>query len=309
MSDMNNWQKKLIYLFAVLAGATALGSGAFLSYWYANGIHRYKIAKMLFALTAGEAPLGASRPAAIHLPDNYSEDKKWPLVLSLHGYMSFPEESELYIEAVAKRNTHGYIIISPLGSIDRKNNHYWDAGKTCCSGDGEPVDDVSYLLDLVKEAQARYQVDDDRIYLLGISNGAYMGYRLACEDNGLFKGMLLFSGLSPKQACDAKPRNIIHFHGTSDELVPYADLDDEYAADVETGLSYWAQYNECEQKAQLKQGSLHLLRDESIPSEHWQWNNCTHATIHLFKQIGAGHIPWFSKNPIDLAWPLLNKAP
>jgi poly(3-hydroxybutyrate) depolymerase len=43
------------------------------------------------------------------------------------------------------------------------------------------VDDVSFIRALIDKLEHDYPVDPKRVYIAGISNGAMMSYRLACE--------------------------------------------------------------------------------------------------------------------------------
>ncbi|MFW7381159.1 MAG: alpha/beta hydrolase family esterase [Oligoflexus sp.] len=308
MAKFKKWLLRAGISFVVIV-ILLLGSMAL--YWYSPGIYRYHLFNLFVDLSSNEKPLGGDRPAHVHLPEHYDPSLSWPLVLSLHGYMSFPAETEFYISPIHLRHELGYIIISPEGSVDRKKNHYWDATPDCCSDWGEPVDDVSYLKNLVFEAQKRYNVDPEKIYIFGISNGGYMAYRLACEDEGLFHGIVVFAGLSYADPNDCKnplPRHIVHFHGTADRIVPMESRDLELSAPIDVLLQRWAKINQCETEDQLIKEKWSILRNPSHLSELWQWPDCREGSVRFIKMNKAGHIPLFQINPLRLAWPWINQA-
>ena len=47
---------------------------------------------------------------------------------------------------------------------------------------------------MVKVLIEKYKVDANKIFVAGYSNGAYMGYRLACEKSDKFAGIVSFVG-------------------------------------------------------------------------------------------------------------------
>jgi len=292
-----------------IVSVSTIGLLLFAGYWYSPSPVRYFLFEKFVDISSEERPLGGNRPALVHLPDNYDPSQQWPMLLSLHGYLSFPAESETYVSPIEKRNELNYIIVSPKGTLDRKNNLYWDATPDCCAGSGEPVDDVSYLRNLIYEAKERYSIDPERIFVFGISNGGYMAYKLACENEGLFRGSVVFAGLAYANEDDCKnvtPQHIVHFHGTNDKIVPIEAGNRQLSAPTETNLRRWAIINRCDPEPELIKEGWEILSNKSHKAELWEWQNCEEGSVRLIKLLGAGHIPWFSKNPILIFWPWLN---
>jgi polyhydroxybutyrate depolymerase len=81
--------------------------------------------------------------------------------------------------------------------------------------------DVQFTMAIIDKLAARLPIDRRRIYATGISNGAQMAWRLACDRPVVFAAFGFVSGGYLK-TCGAPPRPpIILFHGTSDRLLPY----------------------------------------------------------------------------------------
>jgi polyhydroxybutyrate depolymerase len=78
---------------------------------------------------------------------------------------------------------------------------------------------------LIEELSASIDIDPDRIYATGFSNGAIMVYRLACELSDQLAAIGPVSAtqiLDDEQACHpGRSVPVIHFHGTADRLNPY----------------------------------------------------------------------------------------
>ena len=105
----------------------------------------------------------------------------------LHGYSG--EISEF-------RNTFGMgltdiIEVYVNGRKDNKGWRYWSAfgpdwGGACGGWENCGDHDVAYLRRVVETAIDTYNVDVNRVYVLGHSNGAAMALRLACDAADLF---------------------------------------------------------------------------------------------------------------------------
>jgi len=89
--------------------------------------------------------------------------------------------------------------------------------------------------------------DPKRIYVIGHSNGGYMAYRLACDTDGLFSGVVSIAGstFADESLCKTEtPINILQIHGTEDSLVNYYGIDSDAPGAIEI-VERWAERNEC----------------------------------------------------------------
>ena len=80
------------------------------------------------------------------------------------------------------------------------------------------MDDVGFVDALLADLDTRVCVDTHRTYAMGISNGGYFAYRLACERASRFAAVAPVSGpenVSPCTPGRAVP--VMHFHGTADD--------------------------------------------------------------------------------------------
>ena len=75
------------------------------------------------------------------------------------------------------------------------------------------------------EITARYTIDPTRVFAAGFSGGAMMTWTLACRRGDAYRAFIPISGTfwGPlPQDCDNPPVDLMHVHGTSDEVVPLA---------------------------------------------------------------------------------------
>jgi len=80
---------------------------------------------------------------------------------------------------------------------------------------------VPVLTGLLEELSSRYRVDEARIYVTGISMGAYGTWRLAAAQPERLAAIIpICGGGDPSTACEMKDLPIWAFHGARDPLVP-----------------------------------------------------------------------------------------
>ncbi len=99
----------------------------------------------------------------------------------------------------------------------------WNDGRF--SGRWAEVDDVGFLRSVLDDARAHVPTTTDRVYLVGMSNGATMAARAACEMGDRITALAQVAGtaaLEVAAACrPAAPPAILSIHGTADRYAPY----------------------------------------------------------------------------------------
>jgi polyhydroxybutyrate depolymerase len=166
---------------------------------------------------------GMARHAFYHLPPGEAPAGGWPLVVALHGGGSTPRGMLHFTQLTREADRHGFIVLMPAGTGPSQEFLTWNAGRCCGHAARRQTDDIAFLATLLDDALARWKVDPGRVYATGISNGGMMCYRAAAELNDRFAAIAPVAGAL---VCDPPllERGVpaIHFHGTSDEFVPYA---------------------------------------------------------------------------------------
>ncbi len=162
---------------------------------------------------------GRSREAIVHVPASYDSTLGTALVLNVHGFINNASEEVVLSRMNKIADEKNVIVVYPNG-ISRS----WNAGDCCGTAQTSAVDDVGFMRDLLDELDDTFCVDPHRVYAAGFSNGGFLAYRLACEMSETFAAIGSVSGVLglDDSACHPK-RNvpIMHFHGTSDFVVPY----------------------------------------------------------------------------------------
>ena len=147
---------------------------------------------------------------------------KRPAVILLHGGFGtgskMREHTMNGFEKLADRE--GFLVVYPEGYgrswNDGRNDPHIRAQKA-------GTDDVAFLSKLIDTLVAKNGADPKRIYLGGISNGAMMSLRAACELSDKIAAIAPVAGSLPfeGQCARSSPVAMILIHGTKDPLVPY----------------------------------------------------------------------------------------
>ena len=169
---------------------------------------------------------GMARSYRVHVPASYDPARPAPLLVALHGgggNMDLQADDSLYGQ-VSKSEQQGFIAVFPNG-FSRFGGKLatWNAGRCCAAARDANVDDVGFIRAVVADVARRYTVDPRRIYATGMSNGAMMAYRLACEAPDLFRAIAAVAGTDNTRTCTpAQPVSVLHIHDRDDTHVLFA---------------------------------------------------------------------------------------
>lgn len=203
------------------------------------------------------------------VPVGYDASSPAPLIILLHGYgANAGAEQNAYMKFSILANDYGFLFIAPNGQKEAQGNQswFWNASDACCNFRGSQVSDVDYLMTLINNIKSQYSVDNNRVYLIGHSNGGFMSYRTAYENSGSIAAIASLTGAGATLAGPApeNPVHVLHIHGTDDGAIAYKGGElqgNSYPGAVET-VERWAEYNGCD-----TQGSevAHLDLDRRLP--------------------------------------------
>ena len=194
----------------------------------------------------------------------------------------------------------------PGGKLLNKNGvRTWNAGggqdgAICVSGFActRGIDDIAYVRALVADLATRIAVDPKRVFATGISNGAAMSHRLACQAADVVaaiapvagQNQFALAGCTPSQ-----PVAVLDIHGTLDACWPYAGGEGgclqrgRYVA-VASTLAGWAARNGCDATPTATAlAPLAGVRDGTSVVRH-DYTGCVAdgALAHL-EVVGNGH--------------------
>lgn len=167
---------------------------------------------------------GLKREYIVHVPARLPKGRPAPMLLALHGGggdMDFQAENYGLTE---KADEAGFIAVFPSGYSRFPGGILatWNAGNCCGKARDKQVDDVGFIKAVIERVSRQANIDRNRVFATGMSNGAMMSYRLACELPTMIRGIAPVAGTDNTMACKpARPVAVIEFHAKDDTHVLY----------------------------------------------------------------------------------------
>lgn len=146
-----------------------------------------------------------------HVPESYTGTEPVPVVLDLHGYAEGATVHQLMSNLGVFGEDKGFITITPQGTgpVPR-----WDTALDS--------PDVAFVGDLLDEVESTLCVDRKRVFVTGLSNGAFMTSAVACKYADRVAAAAPVAGIREIDGCKpTRPVPVIAFHGTNDTFVAY----------------------------------------------------------------------------------------
>lgn len=230
---------------------------------------------------------GLSRSYILYVPEIYSGESSVPLLFNFHGYTSNASEQMFYGDFRSIADTANFIVVHPQGTLFNNEPHWNVGGWTI----GSTTDDVGFTAALIDELSANYNIDANRIYSTGMSNGGYMSFLLACQLSDRIAAIASVTGsMTPEifNSCDPKhPTPILQIHGTSDPVVPYPGA--FWTKPIQEALDYWVDFNNCNDDPTTTALPNISTSDGSTVSHFIYENGDKQVTTEHFRVTGGGH--------------------
>lgn len=158
---------------------------------------------------------GVTRVLFVYTPDNLAPGRS-PAVLAFHGFLSDASGLRWLAKIDAFADAAGFIVIYP-NAVDKS----WNAGRGSGSTN-RTTDDTAFARALLDATAERPEVDPDRIYAMGFSNGAQMVATIVCKlDNRLAAAAMVAHSLNIPD-CEPRARvPMLLIQGRKDPFVPF----------------------------------------------------------------------------------------
>lgn len=228
------------------------------------------------------------REYRLYVPQSYTGDQPVPLILNFHGFGSNSFEQSIYGNFSLISNTEGFIVVHPEGTLFMDSIPHWNVGGFTL---GSQTDDVGFTEALIDKLSTEYNINQDRIYATGMSNGGYMSFNLACFLTDRIAAVASVTGaMSPQaiQSCNPdRPVPVMQIHGTNDDVVPYEGA--AWSIGVADVIDFWVEHNETTTEPELIVFEDTNTLDGST-AEHFIYENATTGvTVEHIKVTGGGH--------------------
>lgn len=223
------------------------------------------------------------------------------LVVVLHGAGASPEQVlgrafppsplSLWL-AIAARE--GLVVAAP------------DAGRggwSDCFANARRVakkDDVAFIAALIDHAIAEHEVDPERVYVIGVSRGGHMAYRVAAEVPHKLAAFSAVLASMPPANCARlpdRPVPVLVFGGTADRLIPYYGGKFFYTlgfadpvSSIEDTVQAWRALAGLPDTPQVLPIAKENTRDKT-DATRFLWGKASDGMqVGLYKIDGGGHV-------------------
>lgn len=163
---------------------------------------------------------GEKRSYRLYVPSSYNPEVPSPLVICIHGLAQWPANQAQVSRWNSLADKHGFIVVYPRGTGFPLR---WRTRFLNDEIDG-PDKEVVFFTELLDKLQDEYNIDPNRVYANGLSNGGGMTFLLSCQlsERIAAVGMVAGAYSYPWESCQpARPVPAVIFHGTADPIVPY----------------------------------------------------------------------------------------
>jgi len=156
----------------------------------------------------------------LYLPDGYESDSKaeFPLLLFLHGGGSSGDDIEMLKRnglagKIEEGRSFPFMLLTPQNPHPRK---FWNE---------------TALITLLDKIQKEYRVDPSRVWVAGLSRGAYGAWRMAIQYPERFAALVAVCGETPDHYAKwLGDMPIWVFHGEEDRSISIKESDEMVAA-------------------------------------------------------------------------------
>jgi len=164
---------------------------------------------------------GMTRKYLVHVPAKYNPANPTPMLLSFHGggaHMEY-QASEKNYGQISKSDKEGFVVVFPngVGKLGDKLAT-WNAGTCCGAARDKNVDDVGFVKQIVSNLSGQLNIDHNKVFATGMSNGGMLVHRLACEIPDVIKAVASVAGPDGTVNCTPKtPISVLHIHARNDD--------------------------------------------------------------------------------------------
>jgi poly(3-hydroxybutyrate) depolymerase len=173
----------------------------------------------------------AETPYTLFVPSSYDAAKPSPVIVDLHGLAITPLAQILFDGTTDFAEKYGFIVVAPMGF---NTSGWWgsQAGRPVDTAQIKPGSDARYTVGELSEIDAmtllasirtKYNIDKDRIYLMGHSMGGAGTYYLGAKYNDIWAALAPISGAGGIADAAAAERYknlpVLLMHGEKDSIV------------------------------------------------------------------------------------------
>jgi len=227
---------------------------------------------------------GDKREYILHVPEGDIEESP-PLLIFLHGGGGDARNSPIFFGIRTFLDDKKYIGVMPNGRINDLGFRAWD------------FDDVEFIDEIIRQQVRESNIDLNRVFVFGFSNGGLLANYLACKIPNRITAIISHAGNllapldDPINDCATNGDVAIHhIHAIGDDVIPYNGTEGLLSADA--AVNEWSIFNQCDASA-TESDAFDLTFDvEGNDASTLTYQNCI-KPVQLTTIDESSHLPDF----------------
>ena len=114
------------------------------------------------------------------LPPEYNHQRRYPVLFALNAGGETPKAMMSRLATLARKN--GYILVAPVYASGLKFQYGYTAREHAC------------VTDCIRDLRRKFQIDSDRVFMLGWRQGGNMAFDVGLSHPDLFAGVITMNG-------------------------------------------------------------------------------------------------------------------
>lgn len=245
---------------------------------------------------------GYPRSFAAYVPGD-TAGRPMPLVIVLHPHKAdvtdalgkgFAPMPTAVWQDVAEREK--FLLFYAQGLVARDGDYGWNDCRI--ASPANPIsNDTKFITTLIDYAAAHYNLDEDRVYVAGVSNGGFMALRVAQEAADRVAAVVAGVAQQVRNSeCDApaSPVSVLFMYGTQDPLIPPdgGAMEEGRGAlySAQESIRVWARWNGIADAAPQKHDVPDRDPEDGVRLEYTALTDPdTGVSVAAYRMVGGGH--------------------
>lgn len=197
----------------------------------------------------------------------------------LHGSPIDAAGMENLIHFDAEATTAGFLEASPNGC-----DGFWSYAE----GGPKSVDE-HFISKVIDQLESQYQIDKARVFIVAVSAGTWVAYRLACDLASQIAAIASVAGTMrlSDDCAPTQPVSILEMHGTLDAQHPWQGFGPHGASPVDAVTQRWTQLDGCAGTPTQTQAGITVTS---------AWKDCQGGAVVRLDKVVGGHHTWFGSD-------------
>lgn len=233
---------------------------------------------------------GLEREYIVHVPGSVVPDQAAPILFAFHGLGQTASELRNFTELNTYADAKGMIAVYP--QAHERLGFSWAVTETLTRLDG--VDDIRFTVDLIERTASQLNIDRQRVYATGLSNGALFAHRVGCELADRVRGIASVAAtMIGEVASSCRPSrgiSALFIQGTDDTFFPWAGDFNQDLLSAEDTVDRWLFANAC--PGDMTVEALPDTSADNTTVELRRFAGCRDGSEVLFYVVTGGGHTW-----------------